>query len=123
MIEKEVAPILTDVSGFERRLMIWLYRAGLVSKDKIKEIYRGFVDYFEVDDLDMEETVYTDKLIQYFEIYRKSKILREMATAYDNELLQWNEDENTFYSWYTDVNLEYPEVILKNKHLKEIRMY
>lgn len=62
MIEKEVAPILTDVSGFERRLMIWLYRAGLVSKDKIKEIYRGFVDYFEVDDLDMEETVYTVKL-------------------------------------------------------------
>lgn len=95
--------------------MIWLYRAGLVSKDKIKEIYRGFVDYFEVDDLDMEETVYTDKLIQYFEIYRKSKILREMATAYDNELLQWNEDENTFYSWYTDVNLEYPEVILKKQ--------
>ncbi len=115
VIEKEVAPILTDVSGFERRLMIWLYRAGLVSKDKIKEIYRGFVDYFEVDDLDMEETVYTDKLIQYFEIYRKSKILREMATAYDNELLQWNEDENTFYSWYTDVNLEYPEVILKKQ--------
>lgn len=115
VIENEILPILTDRSQFERRLMIWLYRAGIVTIHKVGKIYPDLVDYFEIDGLEIEKNLYTENLSKYFYIYRKSRLLKDKSTEYNDELVKWNADENAFYSWYTDVKLEYPEVILKKQ--------
>lgn len=115
VIQNEVVPILTSCSNYERKLIVWLYRAGFISDNYLKDIYLEFDNYFENDDLDLEDIVYSEKIKAYFKIYRKARLQRNMADAYDRELTKWNKNEDDFYSWYTDTNLEHPEIILKKQ--------
>lgn len=118
VIEDEIVPILTDSSEFERCLIIWLFREGTISIDKIKEIYPGLLDYLSVNDSNREENLHTSNTIKYFDIYRKSKLLKNKTLEYDKELAKWNKDEDTFYSWYMRAGMKHPEAILKSQEFK-----
>lgn len=114
-IQNEVIPLLTDCSDYERRLVIWLYRAGVIDSNNVKKIYPNLYDYIETENKDVEEENYTINLASYFDLYRKARLLKDKSFDYNNALVKWNQDEDTFYTWYTDTKLEYPEIILKKQ--------
>lgn len=109
----EIVPILTDNSSFERQLIIWLLRMGILTKDAIKDMYINLLEYLDPNHNQVKNNSYSDKLNEYFDVYRNARIFKNRSVDYDNELNKWNGDEDTFYKWYTDSKIEYPESILK----------
>lgn len=115
VIQTEIVPILTDCSCYERQLVIWLLRSAVIESKSIKEIYPQLSEYFEMDDLEIEKNEYSDCLTAYFNLYRRARILKNSEKEYEAELTKWNKDENSFYLWYTNNELEFPETILKKQ--------
>lgn len=42
---KSLIPLVTDSSVYERKLSIWLYRAGFLNKSQVEKMYPAFFDY------------------------------------------------------------------------------
>lgn len=115
-VKKELLPIVTPFSEYERQLLLWLYREGLVAEEDILKIYLDFAIYLNNDTPVLTKNF--TKLTKYFENYRKYRSDSELSSGYDHQLTQWNSTEERFYQWYTDTLLEYPESILKKEKFK-----
>lgn len=112
-VEHILLPLITNSSTYERRMIIWLYRFGLLNKNQMKYIYPELYDYLFA----MEEFVTDDdearQVEAYFSAYRRCRSLKLCEDNYDNILKPWNENEERFYTWYTNEKLRYPETIIK----------
>lgn len=115
VIQNDVVSILTSCSDYERKLILWLYRSGFISDNCLKDVYLDLENYLSKNDLDLEDSVYFENIIEYFNVYRKARMQKTMAEKYDRQLIKWNKNEETFFSWYTDSNLKHPEIILKQQ--------
>lgn len=116
VIAREIVPLLTDCSAYERQMIISFFRAGMLSSDDVKSIYPKLEYYFaSIDDIDIARGSCRFDFKRYFEFYRKARVIKDKASEYDRELMMWNRDEDTFYAWYTNSQLEYPEIILKQQ--------
>lgn len=103
---------------YERKLSIWLYRAGLLNKSQIEKMYPVFFDYlFAIESfaVDGDEQ---NKFDGYFSEYRKCRSLKSCEQNYDDIIELWNANEEKFYSWYTSGMLRYPEEILKDNNFQ-----
>lgn len=117
-IEKHVLSYITQYSEYERRLILWLYRNNLASDENIKKIYPEFSLYlFSGETINMNKKM--AKLSGYFDIYRKCRVSTLKPEEYHEELMQWNSSENNFYEWYLDVDLLYPENVLKKNSIED----
>lgn len=113
--ETEMIPYLTCYSCYERQLIIWLYRWKLMKETQIKNIYPALWNYISGVDHDMEFDGHLENFDKYFKTYRDVRLGQKADTDYNTALEEWNKDENTFYSWYSKNEVEYPEVYLRNK--------
>lgn len=115
-IEQEILPYLTCFSNYERRLIIWLYRQKLMKAEWLKGVYPDLWRYIDgpVEDFMPEEQ--GEEIEEYFKIYRSCRLGQQDGKAYNKALMNWNRDESTFYRWYLDSSLEFPEVILKKQN-------
>ena len=114
-IAEEMSPFLTYYSQFERRLIIWLYRMKLINGILVEQIYPSFWIYLNKKDSMADPEVYTEKFDEYFDTYRKLRTAQKDADEYDSLIDKWNHDEDTFYKWYSDLKIEYPEAYLKKR--------
>lgn len=112
-IIKNLLPVVTDSSKYERQIIVWLYRLNLLNNNQLSEIYPAFSDYLSGIDLIAPYGDETDKFDTYFSTYRKCRSQKSYESNYENLIAEWNSDEDAFYSWYTNVKLRYPETILK----------
>lgn len=116
VVGQEIVPLLTDCSAYERQMVIWFFREGIVSNDRLKRVYPNLEYYFaSIDDLDIGKDGCRFDYKRYFDLYRKARVIKDKASDYDRELMLWNKDEDMFYTWYTDSQLKYPEIILKQQ--------
>ena len=113
-ISKNLIPIITDSSSYERQVIVWLYRLELVSEKQLSMVYPAFSDYLSGDNLIAPFGTETDKFDAYFSEYRKCRSRKSYEANYENLIIKWNNNENSFYSWYTNVKIRYPESILKS---------
>lgn len=114
-MQTEVVPYLTHYSEYERWLIIWLYRMDIIEKDQLKNLYPDLFMYVNGIEADSEPGSYKEKINKYFELYRKAKCGKASKDDYDRELLAWNENEERFYAWYMDPQIDYPEILIKKK--------
>lgn len=115
---KSLIPLVTDSSVYERKLSIWLYRAGFLNKSQVEKMYPAFFDYlFAIESfaVDGDEQ---NKFDGYFLEYRKCRSLKSCEKNYDDIIELWNANEEKFYSWYTSGMLRYPEKILKDNNFQ-----
>ncbi len=112
-ISDEFAPYLTYFSEYERQLIIWLYRSRLLSISQIKVLYPALYSYLGIEKSGAEPEDYSERFDDYFANYRKLRLSQVECRSYDEELYDWNHDENTFYAWYLDGDIEYPDMLLK----------
>ena len=90
---KSLIPLVTDSSVYERKLSIWLYRAGLLNKSQIEKMYPVFFDYlFAIESfaVDGDEQ---NKFDGYFSEYRKCRSLKSCEQNYDDIIELWNANE------------------------------
>lgn len=117
VIGQELAPYLTCYSRYERQLIIWLYRAKLLTETQIKNFYPALMHYLDDGESEADPHDYAAKMDDYFGSYRKMRLAQLEGKLYDEALINWNKDENTFFSWYLDGKIEYPEIYLKSRGL------
>lgn len=114
--KREVAvgliPYLTCFSAYERQLIIWLYRSGLLSDSELQRIYPALVSYLNGGKA--ENGSLPSKAEAYLQIYREARLARRSGEDYDCALSAWNKDDATFYAWYFDEQIDFPEKYLKN---------
>lgn len=115
VLGEEIVPYLTCFSDYERQMIIWLYRMKFMKKDRIREIYPEFWYYLDDEESNAEPEEYRGKFEAYFKKYRDLRLAQENGETYKTSLLEWNRDENVFYKWYLDNQIDYPEVFLKKK--------
>lgn len=116
IVAEEIAPYLTCFSKYERLLIIWLYRNKLLYASHIKDLYPDLYHYMGFEDSEAEPEYYGEKFDKYFRNYRKLRLLQEPDASYNEALSEWNQNDTTFYSWYLDGKLEYPDSYLKRTH-------
>lgn len=116
VIEEEIVPYLTSFSAYERQLIIWLYRMKLISGVQIKNIYPSLWDYLNPSEYTIEPKEYSERFDGYFKVYRDLRLAQREDNDYNILLSEWNKDENTFYNWYLDGKIEYPEMYLKKNN-------
>ena len=109
---KSLIPLITDSSAYERKVLIWLYRAGILNRNQIERIYPAFFDYLFAIESFSPEGNEVNKFNMYFSDYRSCRTLKLREKNYDNIIESWNPNEEKFYSWYTNGMLRYPETIL-----------
>lgn len=114
-VEEEMEPFLTDTSQYERQLVIWLYRMRLIKEKDIRNLYPNFADYIESYETEADPDEYSEKFDTYFSAYRKSRIQICQLGVYEDLINSWNENPEKFYSWYTDSDIEYADVAIRNK--------
>lgn len=114
-LKAEFIPFLTCSSRYERKLMIWMYRQGLMTDEEIKDQYPALWAYKNYVDVNSYSETECGKFDDYFKMYRNCRLNLESRETYDRILSDWNGDGNTFYRWYYDNALEFPEVILRKK--------
>jgi len=115
-VRDEVVPYLTCFSNYERQLAIWLYRMSFINADQVKSIYPNLWYYCSSLESDVEPEEYAEKFEQYFDNYRDMRLAQRDGAEYYSAIAEWNKDEDSFYDWYMDGKIEYPEVILKRKN-------
>lgn len=106
-----LAPHLTCFSAYERQLTIWLYRSNMLNRSQIRAIYPLFASY--LDGAGREWHGLPRRAEAYLNIYREVRLGRRPGTDYDGALHTWNKDDDAFYDWYFDQQIDFPE-----KHLK-----
>lgn len=115
-VGEEVAPYLTCFSDYERQLTIWLYRMGIINNIQVENIYPNLWNYINGAENDSDPQSFAKKFAEYFKSYRSVRLAQTERSAYDTVLRTWNKDENTFFNWYFNRQIEYPEVYLKKKN-------
>ena len=115
---EEFTPYLTCFSAFERQLIIWLYRMNLINEQYIETIYPNLWDYIKISETNSYPASYVERFEAYFDKYRKMKLAQVDVDTYDASIGEWNKDENSFFAWYLDGELEYPETYLKRRGFK-----
>ena len=116
--QEKIVPYLTCYSIYERQLIIWLYRMQFIDDKQIKNIYTDLWQYLNCVESGNEHK-YACRFDEYFRKYRKIKLEQKETFEYEYNLEEWNKDENTFYKWYLDNQIPYPEVYLKSKKFVE----
>ena len=109
----ELYPYLTSYSTFERKLIIWLFRLGIVSDKVLDRLYPQLSYYISTTHIGAESGGLSDRLDEYFNNYRRCRLTRNVGEKYDEYLLKWNSDENVFYSWYMNSAIDYPEIFIR----------
>lgn len=115
---EEFTPYLTCFSSFERQVIIWMYRMNLIDEQCIETIYPNLWDYIKISDINLYPASYVERFETYFDKYRKMRLAQVDADAYDVSIGEWNKDENSFFAWYLDGEIEYPEAYLKRSGFK-----
>lgn len=118
IIGTEIVPYLTCFSRYERQFAIWLYRAGLITTEQVRAFYPNFWCYIRGVSKDLLSEGIAQDCNQYFDIYRKIRLAQIDEREYTVELGKWNGDEDTFYGWYLDESIDYPEVYLGERGFK-----
>lgn len=118
VVRDEIVPYLTCFSNYERQIVIWLYRMNLINADQVKSIYPNLWNYCSSLEGVIEPKEYAEKFEQYFDNYRNMRLAQKNSAEYYSTIAEWNKDEDSFYDWYLDRKIEYPEVILKRKNFK-----
>ena len=114
----EFAQNLTHFSKNERQLIIWLYRNKLLSTSQIKIHYPELYAYLGLRKSDAEPEDYVEQFDNYFKNYRMLRLFQTDCKPYSKELYAWNRDENSFYKWYLDSEIEYPDIFLKKNNFQ-----
>lgn len=112
---EEFVPYLTCFSKYERQLIIWLYRTRILSPLQIKDLYPALWYYVEDKESEADPEEYAERFDDYFRSYKELRLAQRDGKSYEEALYDWNQDENTFYGWYLDGKIEYPEIYLKKK--------
>lgn len=118
VFNEELVPYLTCFSVFERQIIIWLYRMNLISEHCIEKIYPNLWNYMNYSETNSYPASYVERFEVYFDRYRKMRLAQADANAYDTAIGEWNKDENSFFAWYLDGEIEYPEAYLKKQGFK-----
>ncbi|MDE6433413.1 MAG: BREX-4 system phosphatase PglZ [Lachnospiraceae bacterium] len=113
IIGVELVPYLTCFSKYERQLALRLYSVGLITADQIKNIYPNLWYYLNDVNKKLMPESFVEKCNQYFETYKRLRLTQLAAKEYNVELSKWNGDEDAFYGWYFNGQIEYPEIYLK----------
>lgn len=111
-VRNKVLPIITNYSSYERQLILWLYRHGMINDENLEKVYPELILYLHSCTSEFIGDKFSS-VSKYFELYRKSRIGYVPADDYEKQLKEWNGSEDKFYSWYSDIKLQYPESILK----------
>lgn len=106
-------PYLTCFSAYERRLTIWLYRSNLLERSEIQTIYPALESYLY--GVRTRNGCLINKADAYLQTYREARLAIKSGEDYDNALSVWNSDDITFYNWYIDEQINFPEKYLKNQ--------
>jgi hypothetical protein len=114
-IQNRLLPIMTDNSVYERQMLIWLFRAGLADENLIKPIYPNLWEYLNGTGLDLTDGDLQDRFTVYFDVYRNCRLGKDTGKQYDEAVVSWNANEEKFYNWYTDSQIDYPEGIFKKQ--------
>lgn len=117
-INEEFIPYLTCFSAFERQIIIWLYRMKLIDEKCIEKVYPNLWDYIKSSEVNLYPVNYAERFEAYFDKYRKNRLAQVDADTYDASISDWNKDENSFFTWYLDGEIEYPETYLKKSGFK-----
>lgn len=118
IIGAEIVPYLTCFSRYERQFAIWLYRAGLITTEQVRAFYPNFWCYIRGISKDLLSEGIAQDCNQYFDTYRKIRLSQIDEREYTVELGKWNGNEDTFYGWYSDELIQYPEVYLRKSGYK-----
>lgn len=117
-IDKEFIPYLTCFSSYERQIIIWLYRMKLINEKHIEDVYPNLWNYIKYSEINSQPDCYAESFDAYFDKYRKVRLAQADADTYDISINEWNKDENSFFAWYLDGQIEYPETYLKKNRFK-----
>ncbi len=117
-IDEGFIPYLTCFSSFERQMIIWLYRMKLINEQYIEENYPNLWDYIKCSEISSCPSKYSEQFEAYFDNYRKIRLAQVDSDTYDTAIGEWNKDENSFFTWYLDGEIEYPETYLKKHGFK-----
>ena len=112
-MKQEFIPYLTCFSVYERKLIIWLYRHGIIEPEETEEIYPELWLYINSSEVSLSSEYDTEKFDKYFKIYRECRLNRRSGEQYDQILREWNGCDNAFYSWYYGNDLQFPDSMLK----------
>lgn len=116
--DEEFIPYLTCFSSFERQMIIWLYRMSLIDEQGIEKSYPNLWNYIKCSETNLYPASYVERFEAYFDMYRKMRLAQADADTYDTSIGEWNKDENSFFAWYLDGEIEYPETYLKKSGFK-----
>nr|WP_317353843.1 BREX-4 system phosphatase PglZ [uncultured Agathobacter sp.] len=119
---EELYPYLTSYSSYERKLIIWLYRLGVIKDELLDKMYPQLAYYVSDNITEADPAEFAERFGEYFDIYRKCRMSRYEGSKYDDNIGKWNSDENDFYSWYLSNKIDYPEVYIK-KHSGNENVY
>lgn len=117
-IQEKLIPIITSSSKCERTIIIWLYINKLIDTNVINSIYPEFYAYVNEESIKLLPLQY-NKLHLYFNKYKKCRLNQIKSTEYIVELDKWNNSEESFYKWYLDNNLSFPEQIIKRNNIED----
>lgn len=117
-IDNEFTPYLTCFSSYERQMIIWLYRMKLINEKQIEDVYPNLWNYIRCSEINSQPDCYAEGFEAYFDKYRKVRLAQADADTYDISINEWNKDENSFFEWYLDGQIEYPETYLKKNRFK-----
>lgn len=115
---EEFTPYLTCFSAFERQIIIWMYRMNLIDEQDVEKIYPNLWNYINSSETNLHPASYVERFEAYFDKYRKMRLAQVDADIYDDSIGKWNKDENSFFEWYLDGEIEYPETYLKRRGFK-----
>ncbi len=115
---EEFTPYLTCFSAFERQIIIWMYRMNLIDEQDVEKIYPNLWNYINSSETNSHPASYVERFEAYFDKYRKMRLAQVDADIYDDSIGKWNKDENSFFEWYLDGEIEYPETYLKRSGFK-----
>lgn len=114
-VSDEIKPYLTDSSQYERRLIIWLFRLGLITVEDVAKVYPNFSAYLGSKENDAFPENFVEKFDAYFNEYRKLRVCLCNADSYNELLSGWTDTPDIFYSWYTDSDIDYADIAIKKK--------
>lgn len=117
-IQEKLIPIITSSSKCERTIIIWLYINKLIDINDISGIYPELYAYVNEQSIDLLP-LQDNKLHLYFNKYKKCRLNQIESAEYIIELDKWNNSEESFYKWYLDNNLSFPEQIIKRNSIED----
>lgn len=88
-------PAYTGLFSAEKEYLIKFVATSVVSAHDVEEIYHALFDYVINENVNID-----DFLDEYFCEYRKSKLIGCDTEGLINKIKEFNESEQSFYSWY-----------------------